>query len=276
MDRRFRGILDCCNAVDQIVERPKNAWNVRKLGQFDYALDMQGLFKSGVLVGLARANNKLGYHWQREGAGLFSRAVIPDPSSIHVVDQYIDVARTLGVAECGTAFCLAPIAEDVVKVQNILKSKGLLSDRFVLCNAGAGWVTKRWNPNKYSDLTKRLSQVGYQCVFLGALSDRVAYDEVMSHGAVDTVNMVGETNVRELVALVSLATLHIAGDTGSTHIAAALGKPAIGIYTQTRLERSCPYGQIADCFQGDPCADDVLKVAIQLLEKEGSGGQSAR
>ena len=54
-----------------------------------------------------------------------------------------------------------------------------------------------------------------------------------------------------LVALVSLATVHLGGDTGSTHLAAALDVPAVGLYGLTRPQRSCPYGQIERCVH-DP------------------------
>jgi len=45
-----------------------------------------------------------------------------------------------------------------------------------------------------------------------------------------------------------LAVAHVGGDTGSTHIAAALGIPAVGLYSITRPVRSCPYGQIERCL----------------------------
>jgi ADP-heptose:LPS heptosyltransferase len=51
-----------------------------------------------------------------------------------------------------------------------------------------------------------------------------------------------------LVALVALAKAHVGGDTGSSHLAAALGIPAIGLYAITRPKRSCPYGQIERCL----------------------------
>ena len=53
VDRRFRGVLECCRAVDTIVERPRSPLEVRGLGAFDAGLDMQGLLKSALLVGLA-------------------------------------------------------------------------------------------------------------------------------------------------------------------------------------------------------------------------------
>lgn len=264
VDKRFRGILDCCPLIDQVVERPSKPKSVRDLGQFDVALDMQGLFKSGILVAFANAQRKLGYHWQREGASLFTSRVMPDPTSLHVVDQYVDVARALG-ADCDRAeFALQPKEKDLETVKERLASKGWHGEPFVLCNAGAGWVTKRWNPQKFAALADRISAEGTPTVFLGAPSDRAAFDEVREQGAGTAIDMVGQTSVSELVALVSLARTHVGGDTGSSHIAAALGVPTVGVYTMTRPERSCPYGQFENCFTGDPDVEAVHQKVVSL------------
>ncbi len=264
VDNRFRGIVECCPDIDRVEIRPKNPFSIRQNGKFDLGLDLQGLFKSGVIVGCSRSLRKLGYHWQREGSWLFSQRVLPDPSSVHVTDQYVDVARAAGVECVDTKFHLVPQPKDMENVSEKLRSRGVVGP-FVLCNAGAGWVTKRWSPTKFAELCQRLGRANCTSVFLGAESDRPAYEEVVKAGALETVDMIGATSVRELVALVSQCICHVGGDTGSTHIAAALGRPAIGIYTLTRLERSCPYGQITNCFQGDPSVDDVLEKVIQYV-----------
>lgn len=263
VDRRFRGIVDCCPLVDQVVERPQKPQDVKGLGQFDAALDMQSLFKSGILVAFAQAPKKLGYHWQREGASLFSQRILPDPSSIHIVDQYVDVARALGANADRAEFALKPKYDDLAAVKERLLAKGWNGEAFVLCNAGAGWVTKRWSAKKFAELADRLTSAS-PVVFLGAPSDRQVFEEVRQHGAAGVIDMVGQTSVSELVALIALAKVHVGGDTGSTHIAGALGVPAVGLYTMTRPERSCPYGQIENCFTGDPEVDLVYEKVVNL------------
>lgn len=253
VDKRFRAIVDACGAVDQVVVRPK-PMEMKGLGKFDVALDMQGLLKSGLLVAACSASRKLGYQWQREGSSLFSQRVLPDPSSIHVVDQYVDVARAFGATADRAEFRLNPDPAAIERVREKLVTKGWDGGKLVVVNAGAGWATKRWAANKFAALADRAET---HVAFLGAPSDRETFAEVRNHGAARAIDMVGETSVAELVALIGLASAHVGGDTGSTHIAAALGVPAIGIYTLTRPERSCPYGQIERCFAGDPSVDEV-------------------
>lgn len=247
VDRRFEGIVRCCRSVDRVVTLDQ-ADSV--LGErFDAALDLQGLLKSAMIVGRASATVKVGYHWQREGAALFSQRVLPDPKSIHVVDQYVDVARALGGQMERAEFDLAPLQEDASHMRAKLESRGVEPNRFVALNAGAGWATKRWPPEHFAAFTEGLRERGLAAVFVGGPgpSDREVFDQVVritDHAK----SMLGETSTSELVALISLAQAHVGGDTGSSHIAAALGVPAIGLYSITSPARSCPYGQADRCL----------------------------
>jgi lipopolysaccharide heptosyltransferase I len=252
VDQRFAGIVELCTAVDRVAVLPKSGRRefVRELGEFDAAFDLQGLLKSGLVVASARAKKKLGYHWQREGSFLFSQKVRPDPTSLHVTDQYVDVVRAFGAEMDCAEFGLVPNPEDVAKV------RGMLPDgEFVVCNAGAGWASKRWPPQHFRSLSNSIQSLGLKPVFIGAPSDREVFQEV---GAENAIDMVGKTTVRELVALISLARAHVGGDTGSTHIAAALGVPAIGLYSITRPERSCPYGQRHNTLYDHDGLDRIL------------------
>lgn len=253
-DRRFAGIPQLCPDIDhvEVLEKDPKKWKaqMQALGEFEVGIDLQGLLKSALPISSARCKQRVGYHWQREGSWLFTSAVKPDPSSIHVVDQYVDVARAVGGISDRAVFNLVPNPEDVATVQDLLRDLGHEAGRpLVLANAGAGWGTKRWPPELYARLVRDLGD-RVTFAFLGTEADRPAFNEVVAawkssdpDGIGVPVDLLGKTNVRQLVALISRCDLHVAGDTGSTHIAAALGRPCIGLYTLTRPERCCPYGQ---------------------------------
>lgn len=273
VDPRFSGPVECCEAVDEIIKtkpgiNPSTWWVAQ--GEFEAALDMQGLLKSALIVGAAKAKSKVGFHWQREGAALFSHRVLPDPSSLHVVDQYVDVARYLGATTDRAEFALEPRPDDLEKWLAELSPLG----RFVVMNAGAGWAVKRWPPSSFATLSNALLEAGYQPVFIGskADADQAAYASVVESGAQNTVSLLGQTNIRELIAVLSLAKLNVGGDTGSTHISAALGIPCIGLYSNNRPERTCPYGQIDRCLfdpQGlaNIAPEAVLEKCLEALNE---------
>ncbi len=245
VDPRFAGVVECSNSVDKVI-RAKPGWKWSSIpeyeGTFDAAIDAQGLTKSGLGIFRAKAKQKVGYHWQREASCLFSSKVIPDDSSFHVVDQYVDVARAIGGQMETADFGLSAQSEDVASVQ--AKLEGI--QNFVVMNGGAGWVTKRWPPKHFAKLIKNLSRDGITTVLIGAKSDLPIAEEIRSAGC-EFHSLVGNTSIRELVALISLARAHVGGDTGSSHLAAALGVPAVSFYSITRPKRCCPYGQIHRC-----------------------------
>lgn len=270
VDPRFAGVVECCTAVDEIHRlkpgiSPKS-WPMVE-GHFDVAFDMQGLFKSGIIVAKSQAERKLGYHWQREMAWLFTSKVIPDPTSFHVVDQYVDVARAAGCDMAQAEFGLIPKAEDVISVRQKL---GEVAGPLVIVNPGAGWASKRWPTAHFSTLIDRLSLEGIVCVLIGgkAEADRAAAAEVVSGCAQKPLSLVGETSVRELIGLISTASAHVGGDTGSTHISAALGVPAIGLYSITRPARSCPYGQIERCHYDSEALANIQPESVHKSVRE--------
>lgn len=249
VDPRFAGVVQCCSAVDEVLALKPGFKNIPKYDQpFDAAIDLQGLLKSAVCIWKAKATRKVGYHWQREGSRFFSARVVPDPSSFHVVDQYVDVVRALGAQMDRADFGLKAPHEDVLSVRAKIKAKGLVG-RFVVMNAGAGWETKRWPADHFAKVIDALADHGMPTVLVGgkAEADRSAADQVIAACTSKPFDMLGETNVRELIALLRLTSCHVGGDTGSTHIAAALDTPAVGLYSITRPQRSCPYGQIERC-----------------------------
>ena len=277
VDPRFAGIVECCGAVDEIIRfKPKLKLSLSSLPTFpepfEAALDLQGLLKSALGIARARASKKVGYHWQREGSWLFSGRVLPDPTSFHVVDQYVDVARAVGGQMERAEFMLVPKDDDLASVRTKL-SENKVDGTFAVINAGAGWATKRWVPTAFSAIIDQLAKDGIPSVLIGgkAEADQQAAAEVINGCQSNPVSMLGQTNVRELVALISQCAVHLGGDTGSTHLAAALNRPAVGLYSITKPERSCPYGQIDRChYHPDALAqiqpEDVLVTMRRALD----------
>ena len=71
------------------------------------------------------------------------------------------------------------------------------------------------------------------------------------------INLVGKTNLRQLVALLERADLIIANDSGPMHIAAALGRPLVTPYGPTSPVRTGPYRRMDSVIRLDvacsPC-----------------------
>jgi ADP-heptose:LPS heptosyltransferase len=209
---------------------------------------MQGLLKSAVPVWKAKAGQKLGYHWQREGASLFVPPVHPQNQSYHIVDQLLDVIRGAGIEVNAPGYGLEANEADVTNIMVRLDELGL-SGRFVAINAGSAWPSKRWAPAHFACVIDRLHENGIQSLMIGtsAPADRDAADQVNAACKYHPIDMLGQTSVVELIALLSMAAAHLAGDTGSLHIANALGIPLVALYSITKPHRTGPYGRLDFC-----------------------------
>ncbi|MDP6993970.1 MAG: glycosyltransferase family 9 protein, partial [Woeseiaceae bacterium] len=60
-------------------------------------------------------------------------------------------------------------------------------------------------------------------------------------GGPDIVNLIGETSLKELLAIIAAADALICPDSGPAHMGTAAGTPVIGLYATSNPDRSGPY-----------------------------------
>ncbi len=65
--------------------------------------------------------------------------------------------------------------------------------------------------------------------------------EIQSLAQSSLHNLVGQTNLKQLLALIEQASLVLAPDTGPLHMATTVGTPALGLYAHHNPERTGPY-----------------------------------
>ncbi|MFN7162257.1 MAG: glycosyltransferase family 9 protein, partial [Fimbriimonadales bacterium] len=56
-------------------------------------------------------------------------------------------------------------------------------------------------------------------------------------------SLIGRTTLKEAMAVVQRSAVHLCGDTGTAHIAAAFRVPVVSLYGPTSPDRTGPYGQ---------------------------------
>lgn len=211
--------------------------------RFDLTLDLQGLTKSALLAAASGARVRLGYHWLREASTIFERPIPRREESIHIVDQYLDVARFLGAPVEKVDFPFHIPESDKVKVSEMLSNGGIDSSTpFISINPASALAIKQWSAEKYGTLIDCMKgRLGISTVLVTA--DKIVAGHVAASAKSPFVNLVGRTNLKQLARVLQLSALHICGDTGSAHLAAALGCPVIALIGPTDADRTCPYGQ---------------------------------
>jgi heptosyltransferase-2 len=215
--------------------------------RFDLAVLLPNSFDSAVWPLLARIPQRVGYARDARSLLLSNRAkATPEILEIHQVHYYLHMlAKTLGVQGSPDNFAPDVDAGARARMETYLsgkrrRPKGPLIGMAV---AAAYGPAKEWPAELYARTIDLLtSEFGAECVLVGAPSERRKSEEVIARAKTGAVLAAGETSVAEAIALLSLCAAFVGNDSGSMHVAGALGKPTIGIYGSTRFDRTGPLG----------------------------------
>jgi lipopolysaccharide heptosyltransferase I len=260
VERQHAALVRHHPAIDDVVVLPPFAWSnaadrgwlaaVRhalqtvRAQRYDIVLDLQGLMKSSLVALASGTRFRMGVPPQREGARFVSRAVPLPHRELHAVDRYLAAAQFLGAPPEPVEFALPVQPEATVLITQRLATKGVATGaRLIVINASTARREKTWPADQWAQVIDELAGDG-TVVLIGTAADRQHLRAITRLAHRVPVDLVGETTLEELIALLERSTLHIAGDTGTLHIAAALGRPVVGIYGPTDPAQHGPYGQL--------------------------------
>lgn len=221
--------------------------------RYDFAVDFQGLFRSGFVTGCARAEVRAGFAAPREPSAkiFYNRAIPVSPG--HAVDRCGELARKL--------WGLSGVLRYVPLPENAAGAAELppLPERFAVLLPGTRWESKRFPPEFFgrlaAALTRRMPQV--QLISAGGPAERECAERI-GHG---TLNLAGTTSIGALLELLRRAEFVAGNDSGPLHAAAALGRPVFGFYGSTDPVLTGPWGGGAGVFSaGCRCAGCLKRI----------------
>jgi lipopolysaccharide heptosyltransferase I len=215
--------------------------------RYDVAIDMQGLIKSAIIARLSGASKVIGFNgkYAREPMARFFYTDVHNPGgegmyasseTRHVVDINLGLLNAIGINPGPPDFPLFNVASPVA--DSMSEAAG---GRYALLNPGAAWPNKRWPAPRLGALAIALRERRNlrSVVLWGPGEFDLAEDVVATAGG--AAILTPRTSVADVVALARGAAVMVSGDTGPTHIAAAVGTPIVGIYGPTRPERNGPW-----------------------------------
>ncbi len=213
--------------------------------RFDMVIDLQGLFRTGLMTFATGAAVRIGLASAREGAPLAYTHRIDDRTNVrHAVDRYWRVVEALGDAPATKTFHVPVQSEAAAWARQALQS---LPRPWLAVGVGSRWLTKRWPPEHFAALLRRAQEsFGGTAIFVGTPEEADLAEEGAALATGPTCQLTGKTTLPQLVALLAQADVMIANDTGPLHLAVALGRPVIAPYTCTLIKKTGPYAQDAN------------------------------
>jgi heptosyltransferase I len=211
--------------------------------QYDWVIDLQCLARSGAFAWLANGKLLIGLDEPREGARGFYDLITPRASfNTHAVDWYLAVLPRLEVP-VHNGFTWLPERPAVAAA---IKARWHPAPaRWIALQPGARWLNKRWPAEHFAELTRRLAaeHADVRFAVLGGKDDQPLAEAVCRAAPEQCLNLAGQTSLPEMVEWLRWCDLMVTNDTGPMHVAAALGKPVVGVFGPTEPRRTGPYGQ---------------------------------
>jgi len=260
VDERCVGILKGNNLIDDLIifDRTKISLpyiikfyrQLRKNG-YDLSIDFHGLFKSAFIVKLAGARFKLASsstNGMRELSWLFSKEIKPKSVDTHCIERHLAVADYLGCPTENFEYGITVPQEEIDSLKKLLEKEQIdLNKKIVAIHPGGGWISRRWQTEKFAKLIDLIKEKYDVNVVLiggkeGGASEKGLNEEIILQAKTkDIIDLTGKFQLRELMTFFKICNLFIANEAGPMHIATALNTNAIAILGPTNAKRTGPF-----------------------------------
>ena len=220
---------------------------------FDLVLDLQGNLKSGAVARIARAHTRFGPPRTdaREGNAALVRHRGAEPPFRHRVERNLALAAQAVGAPLPYVDPGFPRAPEVVDTVDALLRDRALAAPFVVLHPGTSdfGAFKRWPPDRFAALGRRLQTTGHRVALTGAPGERALAEQILAD-LNGHATFVPTPSLPALAEVIARASLFVAADTGPLHLAALVGTPLVGLYGPKDPARYGPYGRMATRVPG--------------------------
>jgi len=281
-------------------------WALRR-GRYDLAVVPDRSPLTNLIPWLARVPRRVGLDSDGRGWPNTIRVAHDVGARRPEADVYLDIATALGVPIATRRPSFAPTAAHVREAATLLS--GLGGHRPVVAlhvgggvNPGMALPEKRWPPERFGALAARLAERGAAVVWLGGQDDTTAAARAIAaasrglvhatDGDAPMVDACGRLSLGGTAAAIAACDAYVGSDTGASHLAVAVGTPAVVVFGPTDPVRYGPpagmgvavaapgqgsFGPLRDA-RGSAAIEEVTVDAVWavLLEQLAARSASAR
>ena len=221
---------------DPLAVMPQVRGLVRELRRERYqvALDFQSNFRSGLLAWLSNAPRRIGQprRYAKEGARWLFLPEAPQgvPPEVHKIERNLQLLRPLGVSiDPVPRPVLPPFEPAAAALLDSLRAEP--GPRVVMSpGVSAFGALKAWREDRFAELARGLLARGARVTLAWGGAQEEAQAARIAAAAPGALPAPRTGSLSQLTALLCAADLFVGVDSGPLHLAAALGRPVLGLY----------------------------------------------
>ncbi len=214
-------------------------------GRFDaaaiFTVYSQSPLPAALLCHLADIPRRLAHCRENPYQLLTEWVLEPEPElSRHEVRRQLDLVAAVGCRTADERLRLRIPPDALARAREALGRLGLgPGDRWVAVHVGASAPSRRYPPDLFAEAVRLMAEEqGITAVFTGSPGEVELVEYVRDRSRVFTHSLAGELNVAGLAALLSLAPVLVANNTGPVHLAAAVGTAVVDLYALTNPQHT--------------------------------------
>jgi heptosyltransferase-2 len=208
---------------------------IERAKKFDVAILFPNSLRSALEVWLADVPRRVGYrgHFRKMLLNQVMREPRKPGPPVHHADRYLRIAEDCG-AETQGAQLPVLTQTSTIKPQTVLG----------LCPGAEYGPAKRWLPERFVEVAQAIAARGRaKWVLFGTARDVDLGEQIASALGDNCVNRVGQTTLQQLIDELQQCRMLLTNDTGTMHLAALLGVPAVSIFGSTEPALTGPLGK---------------------------------
>lgn len=213
--------------------------------RFDALLDMHASWRANRISLLVSADRRIGFDRRRarDGQRWFVRERIAPVASRHVVDGFLAFAAVLG-ADTPVFDWRVPIADTDRQHAAALLDVARDPRPILFISPCSSHGMRNWQAERYAAVADHAIRAhGMRCVIVGGPSpaERAMGEAIMAAMKESAIDLIGQTNLKQLLALFEHGRILLTPDSGPAHMANATDIATISLHAATDPRRSGAY-----------------------------------
>jgi heptosyltransferase I len=213
--------------------------------RFDALLHMHASARANLVSLLVRAPLRVGFDRARarDYQWLFTNRRLPARRERHVMDGLFEFAELIGVPP-GQPRWDIPVAPDEVAAVAPLFATGKPTLVISPCTGQRFRNYRNWRVDWYAKIADHAAErYGAEVLLTGGTTaiEQSYGRDITAACQSKPKNLIGQTNLKQLLAILKRSSVVLCPDSGPAHMATAVGTPVVGLYATSNRHRTGPY-----------------------------------